>query len=69
MIKRRNRAKQTTTLEERLAKDAKIAREKARSLPPGKEREDLLRRVRRDETAAQMCEWLRSPNLQPSQDE
>ena len=69
MPQQRRRFKHTKTFEERLAEDAKIARDKARSLPPGKEREELIRRVRRDEAAAQICEWLRSPDLQPNQDE
>ena len=64
MIKRRNRFKQTQVLEERLAADSKLARELARKLPPGAEREGLLKRARRNDVAAHMSEWLRSPGLQ-----
>lgn len=64
MIKRRNRTKQNSTLEERLTEDAKTACEKARAMPPGPERELLLRRARRNDVAAHMSEWLRSPGLQ-----
>ena len=39
---RRRRFKQTTSLENRLIMDAKKSRERARKLPPGKERDTLL---------------------------
>lgn len=64
MFKRR-RFKQTTTLEARLALEAKQLREEAARLPPGVERDRLLKRARQDETASHMAEWLRSPGLQP----
>jgi hypothetical protein len=60
----RRRFKHELTLEQRLAEDTKISREKARLLPPGKERESLLRRARQNEVAAHMTEWLSSPGLQ-----
>jgi hypothetical protein len=56
--KKRRRVKQTLGLEERLALQARDDRERARSLPPGKDREDLLRRARRTEEATRMTEWL-----------
>ena len=62
MIKRR-RVKQQFSLEERLARESKAAREKARFLPPGRDREILLRRARQHELAASLSEWLRSPGL------
>ncbi|WP_247319751.1 hypothetical protein [Bradyrhizobium sp. 21] len=61
----RRRFKQTVPLEERLADEAKRLREKAKSLPPGPAREDLIRRARQAETGSHMSEWLRSPGLQP----
>jgi hypothetical protein len=61
----RRRFKQTVSLEERLADEAKRLREKAKSLPPGAVREDLIRRARQAETGSHMSEWLRSPGLQP----
>lgn len=64
MFKRR-RFKQTTTLEARLALEAKQLREEAARLPPGVERDRLLKRARQDETALHVAEWLRSPGLQP----
>jgi hypothetical protein len=33
--------------------------------PPGKEREELLRKARQAETASRIDEWLSSPGLQP----
>ncbi|AWM02564.1 hypothetical protein [Bradyrhizobium amphicarpaeae] len=59
----RRRFKQTRTLTERLADEAKRCREEARALSPGRRREMLLRRARQDETAMQMEAWLRSPGL------
>lgn len=62
MIKRR-RVKQSLTLEERLTEDSEAARAKARLLPPGKEREILLKRARQNDIAVHMTEWLKSPGL------
>lgn len=60
--KRRRRIKQTVGLEERLAAQARDDRERARSLPPGREREDLLRHAGRIEEATRMTEWLTTPS-------
>jgi hypothetical protein len=57
------RFKQTTTLQERLAREAKAARARATSLPPSKERDALLRKARQAETASHIDEWLSSPAL------
>ena len=61
----RRRFKQTKSLEERLAQEAKRLREQAKLLPPGAVREALLRRARQAETGSHMSEWLSSPGLQP----
>ena len=61
----RRRFKQTHSLEERLAEEAKRLREEAKLLPPGALRENLLRRARQCDTGSHMSEWLRSPELQP----
>lgn len=61
MFKRR-RFKQTTTLEARLAIEARQLREDAARLPPGVE---LLRKARQNETASHISDWLRSPGLEP----
>jgi hypothetical protein len=60
----RRRFKQTLPLEERLTEEAKRLREEAKSLPPGSQREDMLRKARQAETGSHMSEWLRSPGLQ-----
>ncbi|WP_347339178.1 hypothetical protein [Bradyrhizobium paxllaeri] len=65
IMQKRRRFKHTTTLEERLAKEAKQLREEAGLLPPGPVRDGLLRRARQDETASHMTEWLNSRGLQP----
>ncbi len=65
MIKRRSRVKQTTSFKERLATFARELREEARTLPPGPQRDDLLKRASRADTAAHLAEWAGSPGLQP----
>ena len=62
-MRKRRRFKQTNTLHERLADEARRLREEARALAPGRRRELLLRRARQDETAMQIEAWLRSPGL------
>lgn len=61
-VRKRRRVKQTVGLEERLAGQARDDRERARSLPPGKEREDLLRHARRIDEATRVTEWLTTPS-------
>ena len=63
MAKRRQ-FKHTSSLEERLAKDTKQLREQIKVLPLGACRDHLLGRIRQNEIAAHMDEWLRSPGLQ-----
>jgi hypothetical protein len=61
----RRRFKQTQSLEERLAEEAKRLREEAKLLPPGAVREALLRKARQAETGSHVTEWLTSPGLRP----
>jgi hypothetical protein len=61
----RRRINQTKTLEARLSEEAKRLRDEAKLLPPGAEREALIRKARRAETTAHLSEWLNSPGLQP----
>ena len=63
-MKKRRRFKQTTPLKERLMAFAEEVRERASSLPPGPEREDLLKRASRAYTAAHIDEWINSSGLQ-----
>ena len=61
----RRRVKHTTSFEERLAQEAQRLRERAKFLPPGIERDELIRKARQAETASRVNEWLTSPGLQP----
>jgi hypothetical protein len=61
----RRRFKQTMPLQERLRAQAEADRKRAEALPPCREREELLLRARRAETASHITEWLDSPGLQP----
>ncbi len=61
---KRRRIKHETSFEERLATKARQLREQAKALPPGAEREELMRQARHADTAFRMSEWLRSPELQ-----
>jgi hypothetical protein len=65
-MSKRRRFKQSLSLGERLAQEAERLREQAKHLPPGPERETLLRKARQAETGSHMSEWLRSPGLQAS---
>jgi len=62
---KRNRRKNVTGTSERLLESAADARKKAALLPPGPEREELLRKAREAEAAAHMNDWLTSPGLRP----
>jgi hypothetical protein len=59
----RCRAKQETSLQERLANHGRRLRDEAKRLPPGGEREGLIRRARQTEIASHITEWLTSPGL------
>jgi hypothetical protein len=63
MTKRR-RFKQTESLEQRLANEARRLREQAKLLGPSAVREALLRKARQAETASHINAWLNSPGLQ-----
>ena len=64
--KKRNRAKQVLSLEERLLEASRNARDSARKLPPGKERATLLRSARESDAAAQINAWISSPRPRPA---
>ncbi|WJR75982.1 hypothetical protein QOU61_24820 [Bradyrhizobium sp. NP1] len=61
----RHRFRQTQSLEKRLAEEAKRLRAEAKLLPPGAERDEMIRKARQAEIAAHMNEWLTSPGLRP----
>ena len=62
---KRHRFKQDKPLGERLIKEAQLAREKADQLPPGAEREELLKKARAADVTAHIDKWLNSPGLRP----
>ncbi|MBR0792690.1 hypothetical protein JQ631_26755 [Bradyrhizobium manausense] len=65
MTKHRRRFKQTTSLEERLAAWSKEVREQAAMLPPGPERDLLIKKARQADVACHLDDWAHSPGLQP----
>ena len=64
-MQRRRRFKQSIPLHDRLATWAEQVREQANSLPPGPEREALLKKVRQADAASHLEDWANSPGLQP----
>ncbi|MEH2561125.1 hypothetical protein [Bradyrhizobium sp. AZCC 2289] len=60
----RRRFKNILSFPDRLSKEAERLREEADKLPPGQEREILLRKARQADTALRIEEWLSSPGLQ-----
>jgi len=59
----RRRIKHNTSLEERLTEQAKSLRDRAKKMPPGVERDALVRRARQAETASRINVWLSSSGL------
>lgn len=64
-MQRRRRIKQSTSLKDRLASFAEELKAKAFRLRPGPERDALLQRAHRADTASDIDEWANSPGLQP----
>ena len=62
----RRRFKQTTSLQDRLEVWSKELRERAEKLPPGAERDELLRKLNQAHTAAHIDDWATPSGLQPS---
>jgi hypothetical protein len=61
----RRRLKQNISLRDRLAAWAKQVREQANSLPPGPERDALLKKAQQADTASRLEDWANSSGLQP----
>jgi hypothetical protein len=61
----KTRREQDIPLRERVAAWAKETRQQADQMPPGPERDELLKKVRQAETFAHLEDWLNSPGLQP----
>jgi hypothetical protein len=62
---KRRRFKQTSLLEERIRDQAKRVRDEANNLPPGKERDALLKKARDADAAEKVNGWLTSTGSQP----
>jgi hypothetical protein len=64
-LQKPRRFRQETSFQDRIASFAKTAHEVAALLPPGAERErdELLRKARRADTATHLKEWADSPGL------
>ena len=65
MAIRPRRVKQEIPVVARLLQHAMAARDAAHRLPPGKERDMLLRPARASEMAVQIDRWISSPGLRP----
>jgi len=62
---RRRRLQQSQSFQDRLTAWAVGVRAQAAKLPPGPEREVLLKKIRQADTAAHLSERASSPELQP----
>jgi hypothetical protein len=65
MTSRRRRFKPVTTLQDRIVEWAKAIRAQAAELPPGRDRDELLKKVRQAEAAMHLDDWANSSDLQP----
>jgi leucyl aminopeptidase len=61
----RRRFKQKLTLQDRLAAWSKEVQEQAAKLPPGPERDALIKKARQADVANHLEDWAKSPGLRP----
>lgn len=61
----RRRFKNIRTFPDRLPDFARETRERAELLPPGPEKDELIRKARQAETASRIDGWINSRGLQP----
>ena len=61
---KRRRFKQSTPLKDRLAAWAEDVREQAEKLPPGPERDSLLKKLSQADMAVHLEDWVNSPGQQ-----
>jgi hypothetical protein len=64
-MSKRRRFKQSISLVGRLANFAEEALKKASNLPPGSDREEMLKKVRQADIASHLDEWAHSRGPQP----
>jgi hypothetical protein len=55
----------TPSFENAIAEEKKRLEEQVASLPPGRQKELLARKIRQLETASRLKEWISSPGLLP----
>jgi hypothetical protein len=56
---------QAQSFKDHLVQAAEEAKERAKALPPGAERDALLKKARQAETARHIDRWISSPGLRP----
>lgn len=61
----RRRVRQTLSFKDRLILWSQKVREDADKMRPGRERDDLLRKVGQADLATHVDDWVNSPGLQP----
>jgi hypothetical protein len=66
-MQKRRRFAQTSSLAERLLHDAQHLREQAEELPAGPAQDEIHRKIRQNEAAAHISEWLDSTGLRTPQ--
>jgi hypothetical protein len=64
-MSRRSRFEQVILLKDRLSAFIRAMRERAALVPPGPERDEILKKAKRAETARDMEDWANSSELQP----
>ncbi|MHC4046013.1 hypothetical protein [Bradyrhizobium sp. 23AC] len=64
-MSKRRRFKQQLTLQDRLSAWVKQVEEQASRLPPGPERDALLKKARQADVANHLHDWVIPPGLQP----
>ncbi|MGY3558459.1 hypothetical protein ACVWXP_001728 [Bradyrhizobium sp. USDA 4463] len=64
-MQKRRRFAQQLTLQDRLAAWSKAVLEQAKKLPPGAERDALMKKARQADVASHLDDWAKSPGLQP----
>jgi hypothetical protein len=65
VMQNRRRFKHQVSLQDRIIAWAREVRAQAAELPPGPDRDELLKKVRQAETAMHLEDWANSPELQP----
>ncbi len=65
VMQHRRRFKQVLSLHDRLAAWAKEVRQQADALPPGPERDAMLKRLSQADVASRLDAWAKPPGQQP----